>query len=261
MTKDGEVSQFEPANNVELQLVAAATGDAAQQKAFERFILDETLYVATPEVKSEGYVTLEKDTNVKLLNVPLNDGRSAAAVFTSPQRIAEAFGDVGYIGIQGRVLFEIIRTSPAVLNPGQAMGVVWEPDALSAMLGLPSERVIQKDTEVLLGAPAQVPTDLVQRLKVALSNVPAIEAAWLALAAWPPEFKQSWYLQVHTSAADHEAIRRALPGALEGADMMGKHLDMVINSADPKDGVGIVVVESRRIVRSAKKGFWRRIFG
>jgi SseB protein N-terminal domain len=141
-------SEFTPVNMVEQQLVAAANGNLDQQRAFEKFIVDETLYVATPEVHSEGMITLKADTKIQLLNVPLNDGRQAAAVFTAPQRVGETFGEVGYMGIQGHALFELIRAQPAVLNPGQPYSVVWEPESITAMLGLLIERVVQKDTQI-----------------------------------------------------------------------------------------------------------------
>lgn len=252
---------FEPANMVERQLVAAATGDAQAQKAFERFILDETLYVGTPEAREEGVVTLTATETVQMLTVLLDDGRTATAIFTSPQRVAEAFGTVGYMGLQGRALFEIIRAGPAMLNPGQPYGVIWEPENLSAMIGLPISRTVQKDTKVLLGFPADPPTDLIDRLKAAFAAVPQIEAAWLALAAWPESESQSWYLDVRTASPDHEPIRRVLPGAIEGSDLKGRPVDMIINPASKADGAGIVIVEPRAAKSPARKGLLARLFG
>jgi hypothetical protein len=261
VTGDGS-PEFEPTNVVEQQLLAAANGDLEQQKAFERFILDETLYVATPEAPAEETVTVSQGESIALLNVLLDDGRQAAAVFTAPQRVAEAFGEVGAIGIQGRILFEMIRATPAVLNPGQAYGVVWEPETLAAMLGLPTERTIEKETRILLGSPADPPAELVDRLKATFGGVPHVEAAWLALAAWPETQTQSWYLDVRTSSADHEPIRRALPDAVEGADMHGRPLDLVINPVGQTEGVGIVIVEPAGRPEPAKKqSLLGRLFG
>jgi hypothetical protein len=254
------MSEFEAVNMVEQQLVAAANGNVDQQRAFEKFIVDETLYVATPEVSSEGMVTLQADTKVQLLNVQLNDGRQAAAVFTSPQRVGETFGEVGYMGIQGRALFEMIRSQPAVLNPGQLYGVVWEPDSMTAMLGLPIERVVQKETQVMLGIPADPPTELIDRLKATFSAIPQIDAAWLALAVWPETQEQSWYLDVRTTTSDNELIRRALPKAIDDVDLKGYPLDMVINLTDHSEGAGIGIVENRHDVLP-KKGLLRRLFG
>ncbi len=257
---------FEPVNRVEEQLVAAATGDAAQQKAFERFILDETLYAATPEARPEGSFVAEAGTSLDLITISLDDGRIATPVFTSPHRIYETFGDVGSVGIQGRVLFEMIRANPALLNPGQAYGVLWEPETLSGLIGLPVERVLKEATQISLGSPAEPPHDLIQRLGTALSAVPQVQAAWLALAVWPDTQEEAWYLDVRTASPDHEPIRRALPPAVEGADMQGRFLDMVINPAGQGDGIGIPIVGPssagpRPLAASGRKSWLRKLFG
>ncbi len=257
---DASPLAFVPNNMVEQQLVAAANGDLDQQKAFERFILDETLYVATPEVPAEETVTFSQGESIRLLNVPMDDGRQAAAVFTSPQRVAEAFGEVGYIGIEGRILFEMIRATPAVLNPGQAYGVVWEPESLHAMIGLPIQRVVEKETEVMLGSPSEVPTELLDRLKTAFEPLVEVQAAWLALAFWPEASNHAWYLEVR-SDGDHEPIRRALAAALAEVRLGDKPLDMIINAPGPKEGAGLVVVAPRMPAPTKAKGILGRLFG
>jgi len=256
-------STFEPANMVERQLVAAATGDTQAQKAFERFILDELLFVATPDAPAEeGSRVLEADTTVNILNATLTDGRQAAAVFTSPQRVYEAFGEVGYMALPGRALFEIIRAGPAVLNPGQIYGVVWEPDAMSAMLGLPVQRVVQKDTRLMLGSPAEPPIDLIGRLKDAFSGVPSVQAAWLGLAMWPEDQTQSWYLDVRTDSPDREAIQRALAAAIDGADLKGSPIDMIVKPVREAEGVGIAIIAPTNPTSSPqKKGWLGKLFG
>lgn len=257
---DMEAPAFNPVNMVERQLVAAANGDADKQKAFEKFVLDETLYVATPDAHPEGFVTLQESTSVKLLNVTLNDGRQAAAIFTSPDRIGDVFGEVGYLGIQGRVLFQMIRSQPAVLNPGQGYGIVWEPQAMAMMLGLPDERVIQKDTQIMLGSPADPPSQLIDRLRHVFSAIDEVDAAWLALAFWADARDYSWYFDVRATDESHERIRRALPIAVDGVDLHERHLDMIIKGADEEPGIGISIVEDRRKSRP-RKGFLGRLFG
>ncbi|WP_331033422.1 enhanced serine sensitivity protein SseB C-terminal domain-containing protein [Brevundimonas sp.] len=248
---------FEPVNMVERQLIAAANGDVEAQKAFERFILDETLYVATPEAPvEEGHAILEADTDIRLLNTSLSDGRTAAAVFTSPQRVFEAFGPVGYLGIAGRQLFEIIRNDPAALNPGQLYGVVWEPASLAAMLGLPTQRTVQKETTFMLGYPADPPVQLIERLRATLPDVPGIQRAWLALAAWPEDASQTWYLDVRTDNSDRELLQRALGSALDGVDMMDRPLDMIVNPAGQSGGTGIVIIGPEADRKSTKKTRW-----
>ena len=251
--------EFKPANMVERQLIAAANGDAQQQKAFEKFILDETLYVATPEVRPAGAVTLRDGTVIQLLNVTLNDGRHAAAVFTSPDRIEMVFGEVGYFGLQGRALFEMIRAQPAMLNPGYSYCAVWEPESIAAMLGLSVERIVKKDTQIILANSADTPVELVDRLTAVFSAVSQVDSAWLALATWPDTKDQSWYFDVRADTEDRDLIRRALSQALEGIDLQGRSLDMFINPVGDAAGSGIRIVENRQS-DSPKMGLLKRLF-
>jgi hypothetical protein len=264
LTADAEQppEEFVPLNAVEQRLMAAATGDEAAQKAFERSLADATLYVATPQAMPTGEQEIAANTTVQLLSIPLGDGRNATAIFTAIERITPAFGEeVGYMALPGKTLFGIISADPAVLNPGQTFGVVWEPANLAAMARLPTERTVAKDTQVMLGSPAEHPTELIVRLKQAFAPLPQVKAAWLALAFWPEEKTQGWYLDVR-STADPDPIRRALAAALENADLDDRPLDMVINPPGGKDGAGLIVI-APAVTTAAKtkpKGLLSRLF-
>jgi hypothetical protein len=256
-------SQFEPLNAVEAQLIAAGDGDAAARAAFERALADATLYVATPEPAAEGERTLAQGETLKLLSVQLNDGREATAIFTAQERIAPFFGDgVGYAALPGKLLFEMIHADPAILNPGQVYGVVWEPDTLAAMAGLAVQRTLAKNTQVMLGSPSNHPTDLLAKLKQAFEPMEDIQAAWLALAFWPETNTQAWYLDVR-SDANPDPIRRALANVTAQADLAGRPLDMVIQPTSKSAGTGLIVI-SRAVAAPAKakaKGLLGRLFG
>jgi hypothetical protein len=236
---------FRPVNALEQRLVAAAQGDRAQQIAFERELPGETLYVATPDSMPEGQRELDHSTPVRLLSISLKDGRRATAVFTSPERMLAVFGEgTGCLGLPARTLFGMIRADPAVLNPGQIYGVVWEPEVLTSLAGMPVERVVEQEAQVLLGAPKEVPEELITALKAAMEPVPQIRAAWLALAYWPGAQGTVWHLDVR-AADGHDDIRRALGGVMDGHVLGDKKLDMIINAPGGEDGVGLVVVAPR----------------
>lgn len=245
-------------------MVAAAIGNAEQQRAFEQYILEETVYAATPEARPEGVITLQQGTTLGILGVTLNDGRQATALFTSPARIAATFGTVGYVAMPGRELFALIRKDAAVLNPGHAYSVVWEPAVMSALLGVPTEHKIAAGTQMMLGTPKDVPEQLVIALKNAFSPLSEIGAAWLALAVWPDNGSQSWYLDVRSDAVDQESARRALSAAVKGLDLHGKPVDMAIHPTATPEGTGIVIIDGRANTPPSdtpKKGFFTRLFG
>jgi hypothetical protein len=233
---------FHPYNGIERLLMDAARNPEARE-TFQRALMDAELYAATPEVpETGGYRTLQSGENVRLLNVKSPDGAPVAAIFTAQERVAEIFGSgVGFIGIKGNVLLDILAANGAWLNPGLSFGVYWDAQQLAALLGKPVSRTVKKDTKIMLGSPARRPEDLIAALKAALANDSAIERAWLALAHWPEEEKSSWYLDVRTHLPPAEVSAR-LKSVFMGGPFEGRPLDMVVNAPGAKDGIGIPIV-------------------
>lgn len=265
---DAAAHLFRPANPLEERLVAASRGDPAAQAAFAHSLPDETLYVGTPDKVPEGI--LQASTPMRVLSIELKDGRRATAVFTAPERMLAAFGEgVGCLALPGRTLFEMIRADPAVLNPGQPYGVMWEPASLDALAGLPARQPAAapqpatgaEEPQVLLGAPAEIPTELMARLKTLLDPLPQVRAAWLALAYWPGATSTVWHLDVRCDG-DAEPIRRALAAGPLPTD---RRLELVLNAPGGEDGVGLPVVTLRAAGagKSGKngKGLIGRLFG
>lgn len=272
---DAAAHLFRPANPLEERLIAASRGDPAAQAAFAQALPEETLYVGTPDKVPEG--TLQGSTPMRVLSIELKDGRRATAVFTAPERMLAAFGEgVGCLALPGRTLFEMIRADPAVLNPGQPYGVMWEPESLAHLAGRPTQQPGQQpgpqsgqqpaaqapaaEPQVMLGAPAEVPTELIARLKTLLEPLPQVRAAWLALAYWPGATSTVWHLDVRCDG-DADPIRKALASGPLPAD---RKLDLVLNAPGGEDGVGVPVVAVREAGKGKNgkgKGLMGRLFG
>lgn len=233
---------FEPVNDLERKLMAAAT-DPAQRTAFQQALLKADLYAATPEPPaSAGSRTLEADEQVQLMNVAAPDGTPVAAVFTSQARVAQAFGPgTGYIGVNGEVLLGLVAGQGAWLNPGSSYGVRWTAEELAAVLGNPVRRTVTKDTQVMLGVPAEIPHALIASLRDALGADPRVCDAWLALAHWPEAGTWSWYLDVRTDLSPDD-VNGLLAGVFSGADLGGRPLDMLVNPPGKAEGAGLRVV-------------------
>lgn len=235
---------FEPLNDLERLLVRAAT-EPDQRPAFARAILDAQLCAVSATAGPSGEQVAGEDRRVSLVTVPLEDGRHAIAVFTAPQRVAQIYGpDTPYIGMRGRDLIAMIVDSPMLLNAGLTYGVLWAPEELAQLLGRPTERTIETDTQVMLGHPTQRPDDLIRRLTQHFAPVEGVRAVWLALAHWPSNGEMAWYLDVR-SALPREQLRELLSRALEGADLAGYMLDMTVGDPGGPDGTGVAIVAPR----------------
>lgn len=232
---------FQPHNEIERLLIEAAT-NADARTAFQRALLAADLYAATPEApKTADIRTVREGERLSLLNVQGPDGNAVTAVFTAQERIVEVFGvGAGFVGMNGELLLDLVASQGAWLNPGFPYGVYWTPDQLAALLGKPVPRTIQKDTQVLLGAPSDPPTALIASLKAALGRDSRIAEAWLALAHWPEEGKSSWYLDIRT-VLEGAAVQELLADVFKVADYAGRPLDMLVNKPGGKAGIGIRV--------------------
>ncbi|HXJ09309.1 MAG TPA: enhanced serine sensitivity protein SseB C-terminal domain-containing protein, partial [Burkholderiales bacterium] len=85
-----------------------------------------------------------------------------------------------------RTLFEMTKGTTLVLNPNLDHTKEFFPNEIEALLtsGLshvPQARVVQKETQVLLGQPANYPAEMVAALTTLLAKHPAVKAAYLCL--------------------------------------------------------------------------------
>jgi len=233
-------SDFQAQNVLERALMAAPV-DPAARPAFVQLVLKSELYVATPEAPPAARDRmLERDEMVNFFTVAGPDGTPLPALFTSEARVAEVFGGgTGYMRFNGATLLEMVAADGAVLNPGLDYGVHWSAADLATMLGRPVRRVIDKDTNVLLGSPAAPPDALIRDLAALFREDGRIEQAWLALAHWPTG-GPAWYLDVRSNV-DPEEVNAVLGEVIGRSDLEGLSLDIVINPPGGADGIGIQI--------------------
>ena len=237
---------FQPHNEIE-QLLVVAANDVDARKGFERALLDATLYAATPDAPEiEGVRTTKAGEQLSLLNVQSPEGEPVAAIFTAQERIVEVFGiGTGFVAVRGEDLLSMVAgNGGAWLNPGFPYSVVWTADQLWAVLGKPVSRQMTKDTQIMLGVPANPPIALMEDIRGALSGDGRIAEAWFALAHWPEDGNSSWYLDVRTDLVP-EDVQGLLAEAFKRANYAGQPLDMVINKPGAIQGAGIRLVPAQ----------------
>jgi SseB protein C-terminal domain/SseB protein N-terminal domain len=235
---------FEPSNGLERLLIAAAT-EPAQRAAFSKAVLEAHLYVAPVGAPGEpGQATAVRSWR-------LENGTSAAAVFTSPERLEAAF-EPGVLTLsrQGRVLLEWLRPGPVVLNPGHDYAIVWDAEALAGLLDGMVSRVVEKETEVRLGHPAQRPDELIARLSKAFSSDQALEEAYLLLMHGPAIGERGvWFVGVRTRGpwpAVQALVRQAVDGYRFDRPLDVMELDTSPVSATLRTGIPILAPRKRR---------------
>lgn len=229
---------FEPLNDLERLLMAAASGGADERAAFEAAAPEAQLWVVPAPAPDGGETAAD---TLRLRTVAI-EGRPATAVFTARERALQSIGpDVEPVAFNGRQLLETIRENPAVLNPGHGYGARWSPEAMSVLIGRPNPpRADRYPTQV--AKPAETPDGLVEALTRELSAEPAIKAAWLALARWN-DGAEGFLLDIRAvpgEAAVPALMNRALAGLTLDA-----RLDVVVGSPDEAPGAGLAIVAPR----------------
>lgn len=172
---------------IALQLAAS---DAAHRPEFFRLLLESTIFILASsgqlEGMDEGLVTLKNNTQIQVTNWAKPDGTSVIPFFSSLRTLQQAItGDEKYIALPARTFFEMTRGTALILNPSSAFGKEFTPAEVEALLAegvnkMATPMVVERDTQVLLGQPANYPDAMVASLTTLLANHPNVKAAYLA---------------------------------------------------------------------------------
>jgi hypothetical protein len=174
-------------NALELALMLAAS-EPAHRPEFFRLLLESTIFIlGSSEQMDEGPVTLKANTQVQIQNWVKPDGSSVIPFFSSLRALQLAIeSDEPYIALPARTFFDITRGAELILNPRSQYGKEFTREEVEALLAagvsrIPEQRVVETDTQVLLGQPANYPTDMVASLTTLLAKHSNVQAAYLAL--------------------------------------------------------------------------------
>lgn len=240
------------------QVIEAALADPQHWRAFEALLPRVDLYISpegeTAKRATAGMQTLRPDEQLELRGITLDDGRTAAAAFTDPKRLAALWGeDRPVIGMNALSLLKLWRDRPVMLNPGSPRVMLFQTDDVAALIaageahaagatgGAATGRAAGPSSgKVTLSPPERTPELLVQRLVQAFGPVggSGVTAAWLARANWPEAGQQGWFLDFRTSRPSDE-IRAMVQRAVTGVSFGDESLDISVAPAGGADGVGI----------------------
>ncbi len=174
-------------DTLENALRAAATVPA-ERPAFYRLLLESSIYViGSPDQLPEGSTTLPAGASVQIQNWQKPDGAPVIPFFSSLAALQSAItSEQGYLLLPARTFLEMTLGATLVLNPKSDYGKEFFPDQVEALLAdgvnkRPSQRVVAKETQVLLGQPREYPAAMVASLTALLVKHHNVKAAYLAL--------------------------------------------------------------------------------
>jgi hypothetical protein len=179
---------FVPQNTLEASL-AQAVADPAHRPQFYRDLLEADVFVIQPPLPegnaTDGQTVLSRGESIQIGMVEIG-GKPYLPIFSSPERLQEVLtAPASYLRMGMRAFLEMTRGADLVLNPGSEYGkeiVASEAAALlDGSIWQPAEQfVADRDTEVLIGTPANYPDELVKALTRLFRARKPVQRAWVA---------------------------------------------------------------------------------
>lgn len=177
---------FEPQNNLERSLVKAAS-DPAHRPQFYRDLAEADLFIIQegplPEVS--GKTVLRESQTIQVRHMEWN-GKAYIPVFSSLPRLQAALQEeVGYLALNSIEFMKITRGTELILNPGSDYGKEFTKNEIASLIDgsiwQPSERYIaEKAAQVMIGQPANYPTQLADALSRYFKTQKGVKKAYLA---------------------------------------------------------------------------------
>ncbi len=242
---------FVPVNELEKLLVAAAT-DAAARPAFYRAMLEQQLFIIredkTPH-KREHFVA-QKGMTIQIRAVEAQ-GQPHTAIFSSPERISAVVSEkVGFMGIKGRDLLEIVRGNRLIMNPGSEYGKVFTEQEVESLLDgsifQPSRKVDAGGKQILLGQPKNYPSHITEPLGRLFAKLPEVKAAYLAHAMLQQEGERPHTLIGVEAAGDWNRVREETGVVLNSSIKPGEIVDLVPVERGKGDTIGTYLLEKTK---------------
>ena len=177
----------EPESKLDRLLRLAAT-EPAHRPEFCRHLLESQVYVIGSTGNDEpGEKYLDKGSTISLQSWERPDGSTAIPFFTSLLNLQKSVEtETSYLELPVRVLFEMTLGSELMINPHSEYGKEFLPEEIESLLknGIIQEarqRLIEEETEILIGEPDSYPSVMIDSLTTLFSKHPQVAAAYLAL--------------------------------------------------------------------------------
>lgn len=177
----------EPLNDLERALILAADNPASRPDFYKALMASDVYVIGFTDDDGEGMKAIPAGAKLSIVNWEKNDGTPVTPFFTSLEALQRALKEESkFVALPAKSFFEMTLGSFLVLNPASPYGKEFFPNEIQALLesgmnNVPQIRVVQKETKVLLGQPANFPSEMVFALTTLLARHSVVKAAYLCL--------------------------------------------------------------------------------
>ncbi|WP_413529121.1 enhanced serine sensitivity protein SseB [Rahnella inusitata] len=181
-------------NELERLLRLSVTA-AAWRPAFYQMLLDSTVFVlgdaGQDNAQTQGSVAITAGSELNILHWEKQDGSSIIPFFSSVDVLEKASAgespdEQAFVALPARVLFEMTQGEELFLNPKSEYGKEFYPSEVTQLLsngGLnaPSELVLDKESQLLIGQPEEYPSAMIDALTTLFTQKKPVRRAFMAL--------------------------------------------------------------------------------
>lgn len=181
-------------NELERLLRLSVTA-AAWRPAFYQTLLDSTVFVlgdaGQDDAEKQGSVAITAGSELNILHWEKQDGSSIIPFFSSVDVLEKASAgespdEQAFVALPARVLFEMTQGEELFLNPKSEYGKEFYPSEVMLLLsngGLnaPSELVLDKESQLLIGQPEEYPSAMIDALTTLFTQKKPVRRAFMAL--------------------------------------------------------------------------------
>jgi len=176
---------FEPQNTLEQSLIQAST-DPAHRPQFYRDLAESDFFVIQDNENPEGggHREIKPEESLRIRSIEWN-GQQYLPVFSSLPRLqAMLQSEALFVQINALELLKLTRGADVILNPGAEYGKLFPKEEIAAIIDgtiwQPTEHSTEKETEIMIGQPANYPQELVDTLARYFKTRPEVTRAYLA---------------------------------------------------------------------------------
>lgn len=171
------------------EILRLAADEPAHRPQFYEVLLNSDVFVlgtaGAPDV--DGELNLEAGQEVQIQSWEKADGSPVIPFFSSLEVLQKSISsEESYLALPLRSLFEMTKGATLFLNPKSNYGKEFLPDEVVHLLSTgvgqaPVQRVVEKETRVLLGQPSNYPSKMVDSLTQLFAKRNNVTKAYLAL--------------------------------------------------------------------------------
>lgn len=230
------------------KLMEIMAEDPARSEEFWARLLSGQVFLLSDGIGQHGERIAKEGETLKIINLATPDGVPFIPLFTSLEKLQRAIKqEAEYIALNGREVLDMTRGANIGLNPADEYGFLLAAEEIGRILDYfgAEPMTVEKETEVLLGEPAEQPVKMKEIIVDIFKNDPRVQSAYFAMMMNKASNQQSFLIGVvFKPGLDNKSVfDRAGAGAKKHIPK-GYHLDFVVIDSDKPDGVSDYLLKS-----------------